>query len=599
MTLIFLVLPFVTLVSLQLKDVAAESPIVSILEVENDANYRIDVLVEITLTGFNYDLYTEELRLYLNQSIETILLNNYDEFNATKTFDRQSEATFEANILSPVLGSESASYNVTVLAITNTDEKSTLVQWLGGYIHIDVDVPYIAYIDPSTGLEEIWATYTVTMNISDTSNLSLIEFYINSELRYQIEEPDPAENIFTWNWYTTNDDRGEMEIGVRAVDNSTALNDDLKSFTVTIVGLELTYLEPIPEYIDSNDTLALNVSLIDYSQIKDASPANDIPIDTVLLNYSISGGPWQIVEMENTTTAVDYFNYTFPEYPVGTKIAWEIFANNTDAQYHHFLNADQEPYSIYSVYPDHINPTAEVEHETQFFINEDVVIGLNVTEQSPLTECLIFYKIDSEGWENTSMILDQNSSYGFNDNVWYYYNYSFGTDLPVFTRVTFWVFMNDTGGNSLSLTNSGKYYSLKIIPTDLFAPNVTITVSPETLTTRQNITITVTINETSNLFSVEVLYIVNNVQYAVEMEQTSDDTWTASFVIEAAIGDKVRIWVVAIDEFYNTGMSEVLHYEVETSKVGVSHNNFVMALLLIVLLVAPIVLTILVLRPQR
>lgn len=434
MTLIFLVIPFVTLVSMQLKDVAAESPTVSILDVDSTADYRIDVLVEITLTGFNYDLYTEELRLYLNQSIDTILLNNYDEYNASKTFARQTEATFEANILSPVLDSESASYNVTVVAITNTDEKSTLVQWLGDNIFIDVDDPFIAYINPSIGLEEVWATYTIEMNISDNSNLSLIEFFIDSELRHSIEEPDPLENIFTWDWYTTNDVRGEVEIGVRAVDNSSAMNDDTKSFIVTVVGPELSYNEPIPDYIDSNDTLMLNVSMIDYTHTTPTG-SDDLLINSTYINYSIDSGPWQFIEMFNTTTEVEFFNYTFPSYPVGTKIEWSIFSNNSDGQYHHFLTADEEPWSLFSVYPDHINPIADVEYETQVFIDEEVVIGLNATEQSPIVEYLIFYQLDSSNWENASLILDDSGSYGYNDNIWYYYNYSFGTELPVFTRL--------------------------------------------------------------------------------------------------------------------------------------------------------------------
>ena len=66
--LLVLVIPFVSLMTLKQHDVAAESPTISITDVTSTLAYRIDVTVEITLTGYNYDLYTETLYLYLNQS---------------------------------------------------------------------------------------------------------------------------------------------------------------------------------------------------------------------------------------------------------------------------------------------------------------------------------------------------------------------------------------------------------------------------------------------------------------------------------------------------------------------------------------------------
>ena len=46
-------------------------------------------------------------------------------------------------------------------------------------------------------------------------------------------------------------------------------------------------------------------------------------------------------------------------------------------------------------------------------------------------------------------------------------------------------------------------------------------------------------------------------------------------------------------------MSDVKQYEVDTNKIGVGHSNFVLFLILLILLIAPIVVTLLILRPQR
>jgi hypothetical protein len=294
-------------VSLQIKDAAAESPTLDILEVTSNINYQIEVSVEITLTGFNYDLYTEYMRLYLNQSTATILANNYDGYNASKTFSRQEEATFEANMLSPVLANgshlDSANYNVTVVAITNTDEKSSLVEWTGGYVFIDTDLPEITYITPSVALEDVWGIYKVEVEVLDTSEVSMVEFFIDNNLRYTIDNTFPGQTNFIWNWNCAPDDRGIRSIKVAAKDNSSAYNSDELSFSVTVVGPEYSYLDPLPATIDFNDTLKINTTVTD---------AN-FDIDSVYANYSIDGGAWVFTQMENLT--IDQFNYTFASYP--------------------------------------------------------------------------------------------------------------------------------------------------------------------------------------------------------------------------------------------------------------------------------------------
>jgi len=582
-----MVLPFVSLVSLQIKDAAAESPTLDILEVTSNTIYQIEVSVEITLTGFNYDFYTQYLRLYLNQSTATILANDYDSYNASKSLSRLEVATFEAQILSPVLSNgsqlDSANYNVTVVAITNTDEKSNLVEWVGGYIFIDTALPEITYITPSVALEEVWGIYMVEVEIIDASGVSSVEFYIDNNLRYTISDPLPGQTNFKWNWNCAPDTRGVRSIKVSAKDNSSAFNADQLSFSVTVVGPVYSYLDPIPATIDFNDTLKLNLTVTD---------AN-FDIDSVYANYSIDSGSWVFAQMENLT--VDQFNFTFESYPIGTIINWKIFANNTAGQYHIFEKSLSADWEVKSVHWDHISPIGTVDYDYQLTLDDEIYVFLNVTEQTPLDLCNIHYRVDEGSWQEVAMVLNET---GVN-NTWYEYKHHFAGSYPIFTHIQFYIWLNDSGGNTLKLDNSGNYYSIKIIPHDLTAPSITIDEIPDTITTLQNITVTVTINETSNLLSVDVLYRVNGRQYSLAMIQIATNTWTASFIVQATTGDSVEIWVRAIDEYYNTGQSDVSDYIVQADKAGVTHSNFLLWLMLIVLTILPIVITLLILRPQR
>jgi hypothetical protein len=579
------VLPFLTLLTFHSKDVAAESPTVSITEVTSTADYKIVVSTEISLPGYHYDLYTQYLRLYLNQSIDTILANNYDGYNSSKEFGRQSDATFTANILSPILlsggsGSDSGNYNITIVAITNTDEKSDLVQWSGGYYFIDTEKPTVTFVNPNDLANDVWGIYEVEVNVIDESNLSKIQFLVEGVLTYEDNDPAPGETLYSWDWLCSDQPRGEIQIQVIVFDDTPALHTDTSFLDVDVLGPALQYNESVPSYIDSNDTLDLNVTVTDSSY----------SIDTVTLHYALND-VWTNVTMGNVT--LDQFTYIIPEQPIDTKINWEIIANNTAGQYHIFRDLNQEYFEIYSVYPDHIKPVGEITYEKQIEVYSPVIVELNVTEQSPINQCLIHYQIDENEWQETSMIKTDN------DTTWFIYQHDFGDTLPIFTQIHFYVWLNDSGNNILTLNNNGNNYRIKIIPSDLIAPNVTMTVSPEDITPSQNITITVEINETSTLVSVDLYYTINGMQFSLEMEQISVNTWSVSFVLLANIGDEIEIWVQAVDEFYNTGISEVKDYEVITDKIGITHNNFLLALMLILLLVVPLVVTLLIIRPQR
>ncbi|MFW9923317.1 MAG: hypothetical protein ACFFDW_08545 [Candidatus Thorarchaeota archaeon] len=588
--LIALVLPFVTLMSVNKQDVAAESPTINILNVTSTATYRIDVTVELTLIGFNYDYYIQYLRLYLNQSADTIIANSYNSYNSTLTFDRKSVATFEARILSLALSDESAKYNITLVTITNTGVKSSLTNWVGGYYFIDIEAPTITFINPAIGYEEIWGNFTITVEILDDSNLSLIQFFVNNAERYRIEDPTYGQTIFTWDYECYKEVGTEPIIKVTAKDDTPALNSRNNQTTVKVVGPKMTYLESIPAYIDSNDTLLISISAVDQND----TPKN---ISYVEMQYQLNDGPWQTDSFYNDTMGI--YNYTFPELPVGTKITWRIFANNTLNQYHILKDNNFEPFYIYSVYPDHIDPVGYVEYDGLVSYQEIVSVFLNVTEQSPVNQCLLRYKIQYGEWNNVTLT---NTTHGI-DYRWYGFEYNFTDDFEIFDNIYFYIWLNDSAGNELLLDNSGNYYRIKILPLDLNAPNITIVESPERIVTGQNITITVNLEDESNIDSVILIYIIDGIENSLDMLYVSstgnNQTWTISFTIEANTGDNVEIFVRVVDEYYNTRDSNVLHYEVESTKNIGTHSNAWIWLLFIAMIIIPLVVTFLLLKPKR
>jgi len=594
LAIIVLVLPFVTFISLQMKNAAAEEPpAVTIIDVVINPDYSLEVNVEITLPGFNYDYYTETLQLYLNQSIATILANDYSTANASKTLTRQDDETFATNILSPILtqGShdDSAYYNLTVVAITNTDIKSTPTEW-GKYVFIDTELPVMSFLKPNSPLEKVWGIYPVTVEVFDDSNLSLIEFYIDSDLRYSITAPTPGQTHFKWNWICSADSRGQHTIKVKAVDDTPAKNTEEIAFTVEVVGPEFAYRESVPPTIDFNDTLTLNATML----VSNAT----LSIDTVILHYAIDS-VWTNYTIADINLDNYLFNFSFPTYPIGTNITWEFIVNNTEGQYHVFRDKNLKYWSVFSVHWDHWKPTVKVFYDKQLTVGEIVGVNVNVTEQSDVDKCLIYYRISDGSWKSDNMTLTQVAPPQPKNETWLYFGYNFTETLEVFSQLQFYVWVNDSGGNVRQLDNNNDYYTITIIPDDLLAPNITILSIPETLKAYQNVTVTVQIEDASNLTSVKLYYTINGEQFSVAMQKTDVNTWSASFILRASTGDKVKIWVEATDEYYNTGITTVHQFDVVSNKEGIKHNNFLILLMLLVLLIAPIVVSLLIIRPQK
>lgn len=591
MAVIFLVLPFVSLMALQLDNTAAaESPTVVITEVTSTSSWKIDVYVEISLPGFTYDYYSKYVRLYLNQSLNTIINKNYNSFNATKTLSRQTTEKIETHILSPTLSdgsyTDSANYNITILAITSTDVYSDLVQWSEGYIFIDTGLPKITFINPNVALQKVWGLFDVKVMITDVSNISKVEFYVDNQLRNTIKNTNTSQEIFTWRWILSKDTRGQHTIKVKAFDGSVALNSEEKAFTIENVGPKIAYKQPIPSYVDSNDTLLINATLTDTTY----------NISTVIIHHAYDD-VWQNVTISSINNKEYNLTFYFNMVPVGTKISWEIIVNNSNGYYQVFRNETLQYYVRYSVYPDHIKPKGEVIFDNQVVVNNLVLVKVNITEQSPVSVCQLNYQINNNNWQETVMVNTQTST---DNTTWQYFEYEFIESLPIFTIIRFNVWLNDSGNNILELNNKDKNYIIRIIPTDLIAPNITISTFPVTpLTRNMNITVTAEIGDNSTITAVRLHYTIDGKPFSIEMTPLTETSWIASFILIASVGDKIQIWVEAIDEYYNSGTSEVLQYVVQTNKGGITHSNFLLWLMFIVLIILPFVITLLILRPQK
>ena len=342
--LICLVLPLTTFMSLQGAVVNAEAiPVLKIKDVTSNEDRKIEITLDITLVGFNFDFYVKRLNLYLNQSEETILDNDYESHNTTKVFTRQDETTFETNILSPELfdGSltdedDSAYYNITLVAITSTNVKSKFVHWKGGYIFIDNKIPEITFINPVQSYDLVWGNYPITAEITDSSNISLVEFYIDETLRYVETNNNPEKTIFTWNWLCSNHTRGKHFIKINAVDNSSQANSYPKSTTIEVVGPEFEWVSERPTYVDTNTTLNITLKVTDLKY----------NVQAVKFNYSLDDSSWTTKSFIQSSVDPEMYNLSLPEQPIGTKITWEVFANNTEGEFQLLRDENLEQFLI-------------------------------------------------------------------------------------------------------------------------------------------------------------------------------------------------------------------------------------------------------------
>lgn len=596
--IIVLVLPLVSLATVQQHEVAAAAPTVSIAEVISTKLFRLEVTAEISLPGANYDFYVQELRLYLNKSVDTIIADDYENWNGSNLFTYERGEEFTSTI-SNYDALEEGFYNLTLVAITSTDEYSDLVQWSGGLYFIDRTSPKITFINPTIGYEEIWGNYTIDVEIEDYSNLSLVRFLVDGKEKYVIDEPTLGQTAFSWDYECYKEVGKEPLVSVEAYDASDAENFEDNATSVKVVGPKLTYLWPMPSYIDTNDTLAFNVSVIDTND-----PQNNMSL--VELQYQIDNNPWQAIAFNNDTYDIFYYNLTNDKFSiVGTKISWRIFANNTLGQYHIFKNDTYQPFTIYSTFPDHIYPKGEVVYDSKVDYGDTITVALNVTEQSLISLCKLNYQIkDSEWtqyindeWEDVQLINISAGPPG--ETTWVYFEYTFTETLSVFTQIDFYFWLNDSGNNELLKDNNGNYYNIKIMPNDLITPIVNITAIPETIYTGQNITITVTVEDDSNITLVQLVYVHKGIQYILEMDYVSGDTWTINFIISGSTGDEVEIFVRAIDQYYNTGESTKENFTIESEKSVGTHSNAWLWLILIALTIIPVALTLILLKPQK
>jgi hypothetical protein len=572
---------------------AAMPPTASITNVTSNTNYQIDVTVRLTLEEFTFDYYIDEVRLYLNQSEATILANNYGDFNASDDIQRKTSETFNHHILSPQLAEgdgDSAIYNITVVALTSTGVKSALATWAGGYYFLDAESPVVTIINPSPN-EEVWGKYTVTAQVDDFSGISKVEFYVDDiyQAMYSLDNITVGQTTFTWDWISSELTRGVNHyVKVVATDNSSSYNVGEKRHTVKVIGPEMSLISPVPEFIDFNDTLIVNVTATVYNV--------SLSIASVQVNYYINNTlNWQTGIFSNDT--IDEFYFVFPGFPIdgqiGASLTFEILVNNTLGHYHIFRDTNLAYYRVTTEHWDHISPTGFVTYENLITEGDKISIRANITEQSPISSIMLYYRKNLENWITTDMnLIDSNVTT-------FLYEYNFTEIFPKFTEIRFYIWLNDSGSNKLVLNNAGENYRVKVLPTDLTAPNITISNMPETVITGQNVSITVTVEDNSTITSVTAHYLLAGREYSFAMINTEGNIWSISFRIDGATGDKVRIWVEAIDENFNTAETNSVELTIQSERTAGGHSNAWLWLMFIGLIILPVVLTVVLLKPNK
>ncbi|MEA2070889.1 MAG: hypothetical protein U9O98_06310, partial [Asgard group archaeon] len=131
-------------------------------------------------------------------------------------------------------------------------------------------------------------------------------------------------------------------------------------------------------------------------------------------------------------------------------------------------------------------------------------------------------------------------------------------------------------------------------------PNITITEIPDSITQSSSFTIKATIEDASELESVCLMYTIRGQVFQVNMTYNEEeDVWSATITITGNTGETVDLWIRATDIYYNTADSEIESFELQSEKSGLGHSNAWLWLIFLVLLIAPIVLTIVLLKPQK
>ena len=335
-----------------------------------------------------------------------------------------------------------------------------------------------------------------------------------------------------------------LTIRVKAYDNvgNYIFSSYLNLYVNDTVPPEISYFAPTDiSEVPYNETVTVIVNT--------SEPSGASGIQSVELHYIVNAQEYtlQMVKVGTTTYSKD-----LPQFSYGTQVEYWIIvsdeAGNTAATQHvTYIVTDPYPPEIRSIDRDPITPTYE----------DNVTIYADVYEPSlasGVNTVILYYRNSSSSpWVITVMTYDSESSKYV----------AIIPKHPYKTVIEYYVFANDTAGNSINSQ------ILNYTVSDLGAPQIlNFTTNPEDLSNinyTQTVTVTVIVTDDVGLSYVKIILTIGGETNSYAMQQVNETTYT--YVIgKQPWNTYVEFYVEACDVDGNIAQTSTKSYTVQDSK---------------------------------
>ncbi len=261
-------------------------------------------------------------------------------------------------------------------------------------------------------------------------------------------------------------------------------------------------------------------------------------VDTVLLAYLVND-QWSYVTMNLVNDSL--YEGMIPQQPSLTWVYFKIIANDTIGN---LAESATYSYQVIDTIPPEINNVCWTPEQPKAF--DTVTVYANVTDDSPIDTVLLFYSDSPElGWNFVYMLKSGNFYEGIIPA------------FPEFTTVYFYIFANDSLGNSAS-TDIFQYDVVDSTPPSIDG----IWWTPESPSPSDTVTVNVALSDYSAISHVILMYTVNlNDWYSTKMTPVDEGVYSADIPPYPA-STTVYFKIFANDTYGNSIVSSVYSYTV-------------------------------------
>ncbi|MGQ4834358.1 MAG: right-handed parallel beta-helix repeat-containing protein [Candidatus Asgardarchaeia archaeon] len=261
-------------------------------------------------------------------------------------------------------------------------------------------------------------------------------------------------------------------------------------------------------------------------------------VDTVLLAYLIND-QWFYTEMSLVNNSL-YEGY-IPQQPSLTWVYFKIIANDT---FGNIGETGMFSYQVIDVTPPVINNITWTPEKPK--ASDTVTVHAKVYDDSSIDTVLLFYSDSPENYWNTIVMHTVSDLY--EGEI---------PSFPEFTTVYFYIFANDTYGN----TATSSVYNYSVV--DSTPPQIDdIWWNPENPTPSDAVTVYAAVSDSSGISHVILMYSTNQNDWAsIEMVAVDEGLYTAEIPPHLAL-TTVYFKIFANDTFGNIVLSSVYSYQV-------------------------------------